>query len=718
MKRLLFILVCLPTLLYAQKQEQAYIDSLLKVLPSIRKATEHKEAFATCLGKIGESYFKMARTSKTGDRSHLGQKQMLQNALKYTDSAIHLFKSIGQLDDVVTLEPILAEIDSDLGNYKGAYMAEIENAALRDSISSLKTSQRIDSMSMKAEQEKKELLAMEELEKHKREKLFFGVLALFMLLFAGGLLYFLIYLRRSKQRIEEQKNRAEQSERFKQQFLANMSHEIRTPMNAVLGMTNLTLDTPLSPQQAKYLNAIKHSSENLLVIINDILDLSKMEAGKMEIEHIPFRLSDQVRQVYDTMQFKAQEKGLLLSTEINADVPDVISGDPSRLNQILINLCGNAIKFTDKGSIRVLVEKKSGTEASLVFRVVDQGIGIPADKIGKLFESFTQVDASTSRKYGGTGLGLSISKTLVELQGGKMEIKSVEGQGSEFSFTINYQLAHENAIIEASAKGKADTALLQGIRILIAEDNEYNQIVLKDTLESLVKDVRTDIGENGKLIIELLKQNDYDVILMDAQMPEMNGFEATAYIRSNMTGKKREIPIIALTASVLSTDIEKCLAAGMNAYVPKPFTRDELFNTLSRFYKNEHGLAVQTEQKEKQEDTTAGTPETDRLSDLTFLKKFCEGNETRMKKYIGIYVKATPGNLEKLSNAINSKDYNTVSITAHALKANLNYMGMHKTRDIAEKVELYAAEGKELGSLPEMIEQIISDCKKSVIELS
>jgi len=356
-------------------------------------------------------------------------------------------------------------------------------------------------------------------------------------------------------------------------------------MNAVLRMTSLTLDTKLNAKQNKYLSAVKKSSENLLVIINDILDLSKIEAGKMELEKIPFRLSEQIQQVHDTLRFKAEEKGILFETKIADDVPDVLIGDPSRLNQILINLSGNSIKFTGKGKVRINVEKVPETETSMKFRVSDTGIGIPKDKLEELFAEFQQVDASTSRKYGGTGLGLSISKTLVEMQNGKIEVSSEEGKGSEFSFTIEYDKASDKDIVTLQASENMDASELKGVRLLIAEDNEFNQIVINDTLEQLVEDVSIDLVYNGQEAINMLKKNDYDMVLMDINMPEMDGHEATKYIRANMNGNKQQIPIIALTASVLNTDIHMCLESGMNDYIPKPFTREELLGTMSKFYK-------------------------------------------------------------------------------------------------------------------------------------
>jgi CheY-like chemotaxis protein/nitrogen-specific signal transduction histidine kinase/HPt (histidine-containing phosphotransfer) domain-containing protein len=520
----------------------------------------------------------------------------------------------------------------------------------------------------------------------------------------------------------------------KSEFLANMSHEIRTPMNAVLGMTNLIIDNPQSSKVNSYLSAVKKSSENLLVIINDILDLSKLQAGKMDLEHIPFRISEQMSQVYNTMQFKAEEKGLILQTEIAKDVPDVLVGDPSRLNQVLINLCANAIKFTEKGSVKIIVVCAGGLNPalsegegastaiqskliSLFFRVIDTGIGIPADKIGKLFESFQQVDASTSRKYGGTGLGLSISKTLVELQGGKMEVRSEEGKGSEFSFTLSYAIATEQQINELVKESKVDNTSLTGIKILVAEDNEYNQIVIKDTLANLIKNVKVEIAENGKIVIDKLLAAEYDVILMDAQMPEMSGLEASEYIRKNLEGKKKNIPIIALTASVLNTDLNKCFDAGMNDYVPKPFTRVQLLNTLAKYYKNEYPENALYETLPVSTILSAGS-QLQAVTNLSFLRDFCGGDEARMKKYVDIYLKVTPENYDKITIALNQTDYLSLSRLIHGMKAHLNYMGMKKTRDVADKVEKLSNDKGDMDQISILVSQMQKDFEISKDELS
>lgn len=516
------------------------------------------------------------------------------------------------------------------------------------------------------------------------------------------------------------KIRAEESERYEQQFLANMSHEIRTPMNAVLGMTNLLLDTKLDEKQIKYLKAINISSKNLLVIINDVLDLSKLEAGKMEIEKIPFRIREVVQNVSDTSRFKAEEKGLRFEISISPDLPEVVKGDPTRLNQILTNLASNAVKFTDKGSVTISVDKSQNSHF-IQFRVIDTGIGIPEDKMHLLFGNFKQVDASTFRKYGGTGLGLAIAKTLIELQGGKVEVKSVLGKGSEFSVKIPYEMGTEEEAQALQHDGKIDYASLEGIRILVAEDNEYNQIVVNDTLTSIIHNVHIDIAENGLIALKLAKENSYDLILMDAQMPEMDGLDATRAIRLLNDKTKAAIPIIALTASVHKADIDKCLQAGMNGFVPKPFMRDELFGALTEFYHNPNPIGKLMEEEKKtsvnESDNSKTVEQNGKVTDMTFLRKFTEGDLERMKKYIGLYLKLLPDNLIKMETAIENNDFGMLVSVSHSMRPHLNYMGMSHASELATDLENNVHEKKNLENVMDMAKAVKQYCIQSKKEL-
>ncbi len=378
---------------------------------------------------------------------------------------------------------------------------------------------------------------------------------------------------------EQARHRAESSEKFKEQFLANMSHEIRTPMNAVLGMTRLLLKTRLDAQQKKYLDAILHSSENLLVIINDILDLSKIEAGRMEFESIPFSLREVCQGIQDTLRFRVEEKGIALKLEFDPALPQWLAGDPVRLSQILLNLTGNAVKFTEKGSviIKAIWKKREEGAFTMLLEIQDTGIGIPEDRQQAVFEIYSQAGADTTRKFGGTGLGLTISKQLVEQQGGNIGLRSIVGVGTTFFFEIPYPAVEKTDSELSKPEGIEDLALrLNGIRILLVEDNPFNQMVAVDTLKSLISDTRIEVAENGQEAIDYLLEHRVDIILMDVNMPVMDGFEASRLLRLREKNTSGHLPIMAMTAGVTRPEIEACLQAGMDDVIGKPFEPEDL----------------------------------------------------------------------------------------------------------------------------------------------
>ncbi|MCB0587068.1 MAG: response regulator, partial [Phaeodactylibacter sp.] len=364
--------------------------------------------------------------------------------------------------------------------------------------------------------------------------------------------------------------------------------EIRTPMNAIKGMTDILLRRAPKVEQLSYLKAIKDSSGSLLVIINDILDLSKIEADKVSLEHIPFSLEEVVHNVATVMQFKAEEKGLELKTNIDQSVPAQVLGDPTRLHQVLLNLLGNAVKFTEKGlvSIRLSVEPDDGANQIVTkFCVSDTGVGMDESRLDKIFESFEQAYSDTSRKFGGTGLGLSISKKLVELQRGRIWAESEKGKGSRFYVSIPYEMAGEEERAPATAldSGKINPAeALKGIKVLLAEDNAFNAIVAQEELEDAIGEVEVVVAENGAIAVEQATHDDFDVILMDVQMPVMNGYEATQKIRLLDNGKAN-IPIIAMTANVMKEEVERCYEAGMNDFIGKPFETEVLMGKLAKY---------------------------------------------------------------------------------------------------------------------------------------
>ncbi|HYV93737.1 MAG TPA: tetratricopeptide repeat protein [Chitinophagales bacterium] len=387
--------------------------------------------------------------------------------------------------------------------------------------------------------------------------------------------------RREREIAIRDKERAEQSEKFKEQFLANMSHEIRTPMNAIVGLVNLLSKSSLNALQAKYLKAIHQSSDHLLSIIQDILDFSKIEAGQISLEVINFSIRECMESVHNTLQYNADEKKITLEYSCDEKIPELLSGDPARLKQIFINLVSNAIKFTENGSVRfsASVQKKENSSTSIAFKVEDTGIGIPEDMLDDIFKSFVQASSSTTRKYGGTGLGLSISQHLVEMQGGSISVKSKMNEGTTFTFVIPYHEAMEDIMVSLPEAPEAMPAI-HGIRVLVAEDNKFNQMVAIDSLESMIPGVKIEVAVNGRVALEKIRSAKFDLVLLDLQMPEMDGYEVAVLLRNDENILIREIPIIALTANATKTEREKCLKQGMNGYVAKPFKSEELLKQI------------------------------------------------------------------------------------------------------------------------------------------
>jgi signal transduction histidine kinase len=363
-----------------------------------------------------------------------------------------------------------------------------------------------------------------------------------------------------------EKEQALLSAKFKQQFLANMSHEIRTPLNAVVGMTHLLLEKNPREDQIKYLRSMKQASHNLLTLINDILDISKIEAGKITIERISFNPSMLMESICQTLHIKAEEKSITFNCICDADVPEWICGDPSRLTQVLTNLAGNAIKFTPElGTIIMRCSRSDAAEKSWVrFEVEDNGIGIEAQYLDKIFESFTQASNDTTRKFGGTGLGLTISRQLIDLMGGTIRVESEFGRGTRFYFDLPLEAGP--AFVEEQPSVSHDK-LVRPLKFLLAEDQLMNQMVATDILESLFPKCSVDIANNGQEAAEKAGTGDYDLVFMDIHMPVMDGFEATLQIRA--TGNT--VPVVALTANVIREEVEKCLQVGMNRHLAKPF---------------------------------------------------------------------------------------------------------------------------------------------------
>ncbi len=455
----------------------------------------------------------------------------------------------------------------------------------------------------------------------------------------------------------------------KQQFLSNMSHEIRTPMNSIIGFTNVILKTELNKKQKEYINAIKVSGDALIVLINDILDLAKVDSGKMKFEQTPFNLFVSVTNMLHVFETKFQEKNLELVTQVGNDIPDVLVGDPVRLRQIILNLISNAIKFTETGKISVKIRllKEDRTKVSLEFLITDTGIGIAENRLVHIFDDFEQATSDTSKLYGGTGLGLAIVKQLVERQGGKLIVKSSPGKGSTFGFTLGFKKTKIKLHVETEETQAFETRPGH-VKILVVEDIVLNQLLMKTLIGEFGFDL--DIAGNGKIAIEKLKTTDYDIILMDLQMPEMDGFSATSYIRKTMNLK---VPIIALTADVTSVDLAKCKAVGMNDYISKPVDEKLLYSKIIKYLK-----------KSSQNDSLADIPIPNTLStgtciNLDYLKELTKNNSGMINELIEIYLEETPELIHTMKLAIADRNWEALGMAAHSILPSFSIMGINKT---------------------------------------
>jgi len=497
-------------------------------------------------------------------------------------------------------------------------------------------------------------------------------------------LFSVFYDKSNKQRelsLVKEKNNADFSNRAKTQFLAKMSHEIRNLINGVYGMTELLSETKISPIQADYIDKISSCSKSLMTLLNDILDLSKIESGKLEIEYTPFDLHQCVQSCLNIFYSQTEKKQIYLKKEINSDVPQFIYGDEGRLKQVIINLIGNAIKFTHEGGVtlEISIHAQQNTQYELIFSVQDTGVGIESEKVKHIFEPFVQADVSTNKQYGGTGLGLAISKNLCGLMGGRIWVKSDSSQGSTFLFTLQTQVSEEPLLKPSSFSSfefNHKMSVYYPLEILVAEDNLVNQKLIEVLLKKL--GYQAKIVENGQLVLNAIEQHRYDLIFMDYFMPDMNGAELTGVILNN-SDLEHKPKIIAMTASAMKEDYEKCLAAGMSGFISKPIrlsdVKSAIVNIVSVF---------QQPPKMPLYDVN--------VLDTTYLLKHFGKDKESLAEILILFLEGSGEMLEVIFESINKKDKNKLIHTCQSLKEAATHIGGKNLASVTQKIETYAKE--------------------------
>ncbi|GAA4277884.1 PAS domain-containing hybrid sensor histidine kinase/response regulator [Aquimarina mytili] len=526
--------------------------------------------------------------------------------------------------------------------------------------------------------------------------------------------------------IREAKVLAEKSAKAKSVFLSNMSHEIRTPLNVILGLTSILQKSDFSNPEIdkKNLDGIQFSAENLLVLINDILDFSKIEAGKLTLHNTDFNIRELIANISRGFKIKADEKGLEYQMHIESSVPKFIIGDQLRLNQILINLLGNAIKFTHTGevAIHVKTEKVDDTSITINFSVKDTGVGIPKNKLKNIFESFYQVHKPGKNKIEGTGLGLSISKQLIELQGGRLNAHSESGIGSTFDFSITYNKSNfKSSDIDVTSSTSEDINRLAGMKVLVVEDNKMNQFFMAQLLSNW--NIDADIAENGKIALEKIEDHPYDLVLMDMHMPVMDGPEAAEQIRQSKNARVSQTPIVACSADVFPDSKKKAIESGMNFYLTKPLSEDALEEILySLNPRTTPSIISNPIQPDIPKESAS--PETKKICNLSFLKKTFDNDTTTILGVLQMFIEETPDDYNKLKHAIEKQDAVPIKEYSHKLKSSFKTLGIQEESVTLGKIEHLSKENKlnEVSDLFSKLDQaypkIIEEIRLSIKELT
>ncbi len=493
----------------------------------------------------------------------------------------------------------------------------------------------------------------------------------------GYITYKMLDQQRLIGRLNESESKARESAKIKENFLANMSHEIRTPLNAIIGFTNLLKRRELDEEAGKYVSYIQKAGDGLLHIVNDILDLSKLEAGMMRIESEPFHPREILQTVFDIYEPKAIDKGIALHIGTDQTVPLVLKGDAARFSQILSNLIVNALKFTEKGKVDIRVDKMSETadEVVLLTTISDTGIGVHPREMNAIFERFHQADEAATRRYGGTGLGLSIVRDLVKTMNGKITVESEEGKGSRFFLELPFKKSDTSEVPAISQMPENSNRRTHSKKVLVVEDNEINQMLVTKLL--LTQGIESDVANDGATAISMIKERNYDLILMDIQMPGMDGYTTTRIIRSELGSN---IPIIAMTAHAMSQEKEKCIRGGMNDYLAKPVDETDLFNMLSHYLSDpEEGLKNRADTRHESDYKTIK---------LDYLFSISQGDQEYERSVTNQFLISLPQDLELMSKALQDSNMEELKSLAHRLKSTISIMGLDdKLKTLLDEME-------------------------------
>ncbi len=508
-----------------------------------------------------------------------------------------------------------------------------------------------------------------------KRALSFSTTLIVLVLLSGAVLFWFIITVMQKQnhliaQLHATDKRVREAVRVKENFLANMSHEIRTPVNAILGFTHLLERKELDSESKEYVQTMQKSGENLLTIVNDILDLSKIEAGMMRIESAPFNIRKLLEQIELMFKPKMIEKKLYLFINVDEALPEILEGDGNRLTQILVNLVGNSLKFTEKGGIDIKISNAGEIDNVVKTRIIvsDTGIGIEKEKLQYIFGRFQQAEDSVTRTYGGTGLGLSIVNDLVLLQNGNLYVESEKGIGTTFNIMIPYKIS-SSQVIHAFAKPNvvSNAPVFDKVNILVAEDNEINQSLLKHLFQ--IWNLSFDIAANGKEALKKVAENKYDLILMDVQMPVMDGYTATAEIRNKL---KSDIPIIAMTAHAFSGEREKCISYGMNDYISKPIRENELLGLIKQY------SSTKSSANGWSTSSTMSSEKTYKYISLQYMKEISRGNVDYEKTITEQFIEAMPNELNVLEQSWHNYEIDRLRQSAHNMKTTVSVMGLNK----------------------------------------